>query len=177
MSMKPSLRPESGALVVLWWTSPGCISPRSARGSVLGVLRPDSFASRDWVVAVDAGVARTLSMDCGSPTSGVSSRSMRAPSGAADCLRVEDRCQTISSQSQEMEHCVGRRSYSMITRTQGKAVQTTGRHYLLLSVFAQSSGSTTRRSHCKPCTGFEEIAHRTARKMEGIVVDVHRTVR
>jgi hypothetical protein len=60
----------------------------------------------------------------------------------------------------------------MITKTRGEAVQRTGKRYLLLSIFAQPSRSTTRRSHCEPYTKSDEIAHRTASKMEGSVVDV-----
>ena len=61
MSVKPSLNPVSGGLVVVWRALFGFISVWAGRGSVFGVLIADSWAilSRSEASGESLGVEKT----------------------------------------------------------------------------------------------------------------------
>ena len=77
-SANPSFIPESGALAVVWWIVPGCICSFAGFGSVFGVVIFDNSRNRLSIPWRVLGVAITLSMDCCSAASGVSSLSRTA---------------------------------------------------------------------------------------------------
>lgn len=73
MLVKPSRRPESGSLVVLWWALLGCMSSREGLGrSVAGVRGPKGEET------IESRLNRTL-------LAAVSSRSSRDPRLLAAC--------------------------------------------------------------------------------------------
>ena len=99
-SVKPSLNPVSGGLLVVWWALFGFISVWAGRGKVFGVfgdLMADSWAILSRSEASDgssSGVDKTCSMVDWPPDGGVSSRSRRDPSCV--CVKrvfcIPDRC-------------------------------------------------------------------------------------